>query len=170
MSLLDLFATFLQPIFDLVPRVARRPASNEWMIVDGLIRGVRIGYRPLLHCPAVCHVVYFPSCEIPIDCGIQRVTTADGCSIVINATCRIIIADPILARDKVDEQYEEAAAMIARSHICDLASGHNFSHVIELVQESVCTEAISDDLAEMGMELIAFKVEDLQRVIPIGSV
>ena len=170
MSLLDLLAAFLEPIFDLIPRIARRPASNEWMIVDGWIRGVRIRYRPFLHFPIVTYVAYFPSCEIPIDCGIQRVTTADGKSIVINATCRVIIADAILARDKVDEEYEEAASMIARSHLCDLASSHDFDDLVKLVQESVCISDISDDLAEMGLELIAFKVEDLQQVIPIGTV
>jgi hypothetical protein len=144
MSLLDLLAAFLEPIFDLIPRIARRPASNEWMIVDGWVRGVRIRYRPFLHFPIVTHVAYFPSCEIPIDCGIQRVTTADGKSIVINAT--------------------------SRSHLCDLASSHDFDDLVKLVKESVCISDISDDLAEMGLELIAFKVEDLQQVIPIGTV
>ena len=170
MSLLDLLATFLQPIFDLVPRIARRPASNEWMVVDSWLRGVNVKTRPRLHCPALTHVEYLPSCEIPIDCGIQRITTADGLSVVVNATCRILIEDPILCRDKVSEEWEEASAMIVRSHLCDIISGHNFGYLPDLNIEHVGIEDIQHDLVEMGIALTVLKVEDLQQVIAIGTV
>lgn len=170
MNLLDLFATFLQPIFDLIPRIARRPASNEWMIVDSWLRGVNVRTRPRLHCPALTHVEYFPACEIPIDCGIQRITTADGLSVVVNATCRIVIDDPVVCREKVSEEYEEAAGMIVRSHICDIVSGHNWSYLPDLNIEKVGSTDIQDDLMQIGISLSVFKVEDLQQVFAVGSV
>lgn len=170
MNLLDLFATFLQPIFDLVPRIARRPASNEWMIVDSWLRGVNVRKRPRLHCPALTHVEYFPACEVPIDCGIQRITTADGLSVVVNATCRIVIDDPVVCREKVSEEYEEAAGMIVRSHICDIVSGHNWSYLPDLNIEKVGSTDIQDDLLQIGISLTVFKVEDLQQVFAVGSV
>jgi hypothetical protein len=170
MSLFDLFATFLQPIFDLVPRIARRPASNEWMIVDSWIAGVRVKTKPRLHCPAFTHVEYFPACEVPIDCGIQRITTADGASVIVNATCRIVIEDPIVCREKVDEEYEEAAAMIVRSHVCDLISGHNWTHLPDICSDKMETNDMAADLIQMGISLTTFKVEDLQQVFPVGTV
>jgi hypothetical protein len=170
MSFLDLLATFLQPIFDLVPRIARRPASNEFMVVDSWIKGVRLTKRPRLHCPALTHVEYIPSSEIPIDCGIQRITTADGVAVVVNATCRILIEDAILCRQKVSDEYEEASAMIVRSHICDLISGHNFSYLPDLSIEEVGATDIEQDLLEMGISLTVFKVEDLQQVVAVGVV
>ena len=169
MSLLDLLSSFLQPIFDLVPRIARRPTSYEWMVVDSWIKGVRLSESPRLHCPAVTHIEYMPACEIPIDCGIQRITTADNISVIVNATCRITIEDPILCRDKVSEEWEEASAMIARSHVCDFVSGHNWSHLPNLSIDKVGIEQIEEDLAEMGIAISVFKVEDLQQVIPIGT-
>lgn len=170
MSLLDLLSSFLQPIFDLVPRIARRPTSYEWMIVDSWIKGVRLSKSPRLHCPALTHVEYIPSCEIPIDCGIQRITTADNFSVVVNATCRIVIEDPILCRDRVADEWEEASAMIARSHVCDIISGHNWSHLPDLCVDRVVSEQINQDLAAIGICISVFKVEDLQQVIPIGTI
>jgi hypothetical protein len=170
MSLLDLFSSFLQPIFDLVPRIARRPTSYEWMIVDSWLAGVRLRDKPRLHCPALTHIEYLPACEIPIDCGIQRITTADGVSVIVNATCRIIIEDPILCREKVAEEWEEASAMIARSHVCDIISGHNWSHLPDLCIDKVGSEGMTEDLLHMGITLAVFKVEDLQKVTAIGVV
>ena len=170
MSLLDLLATFLQPIFDLVPRIARRPASNEWMVVDSWLSGVNVRQRPRLHCPALTHVEYLPSWEIPIDCGIQRITTADGISVVVNATCRIVIEDPIVCRDMVSEEWEEASAMIVRSHLCDIISGHNFRYLPDIDIEHVGINEIKQDLLDMGIDLTVLKVEDLQKVTAFGVV
>ena len=126
--------------------------------------------RPRLHCPSLTHVEYLPSCEIPIDCGIQRITTADGLSVVVNATCRILIEDPIVCRDKVSDEWEEASAMIVRSHLCDIISGHNFGYLPDLNIEHVGMEDIQQDLVEMGIALTVLKVEDLQQVIAVGTV
>ncbi len=168
MSLFELFSSFLQPLFDLVPRLARRPQSNEWLVVDSWLKGPRTSVLPILHCPAITPVQYFPRCEVPIDCGLQRMTTADGSPVAVNATCRIMVVDPLLARDKVDEDWEEAGAMIVRSVVCDLVTNHNLSHLFELLSDNAGWDDANDELQYLGCELSFLCVEDFQQIIPVS--
>lgn len=168
MNLLDLLSAFLEPLFDLIPRIARRPASNEWMVVDRWFRGVVIKTAPVLHLPFITHVEYLPKHEIPIDCGLQRVTSADGKNIAVNATALIEIADAVVCRDKAGEEYEETVALIIRSVVCDLIAGHNWSHLQDMIGDHAGYEEIEDNLRRFGIELISFKVEDLQEVFPLS--
>ena len=168
MSLFDLLGSLLEPLFDLVPRLARRPASNEWMVVDSLLSGPRESERPALHIPAITPVDYLPKHQIPIDCGLQRVTTADGKSVAINATARIRIWEPILCRNEVAEDWQEAAAMIIRSHVCEISSSHNWSHLQDLWLDGEGFEAIDDELQHFGVSLEFFRVEDSQEAFPLS--
>ena len=168
MSLFELFSSFLQPLFDLVPRLSRRPQSNEWLVVDSWIKGPRTLDLPVLHCPALTPVQYFPKCEVPIDCGLQRMTTADGSPVAVNATCRIVVADPLACRSKVGEEWEEAAAMVVRSIICDLVTTHNLSHLYELIADNAGWDAANDELQYIGCELSFLCVEDFQQIIPLS--
>lgn len=168
MNLLDLLSAFLEPLFDLVPRIARRPASNEWMVVDRWFKGVRVRTSPVFHLPFITHVEYLPKHEIPIDCGLQRVTSADSKNIAVNATALVEISDPVLCRDRAGEEYEETASLIIRSVVCDLISGHNWSHIQDMMCDDAGYEEIEDSLSRFGIDLIQFKIEDLQEVFPIS--
>lgn len=168
MSLFDLVGSFLEPLLDLFPRLARRPQSNEFLVVDSVITGPRTSGLPVLHCPAFTPVQYFPRCEVPIDCGLQRMTTADDSPVAVNATCRVKVIDPILCRDRVGEDWEEAAAMIVRSVVCDLVSGHNLSHLYSLFADNSGWDEANDELQYLGCELSFLCVEDFQQIIPIS--
>lgn len=168
MSLFELFSSFLQPLFDLVPRLARRPQSNEQLVIDSWWTGPRTSVLPVLHCPALTPVQYFPKCEVPIDCGLQRMTTADDSPVALNATCRIKVVDPILCRDRVGEEWEEAAAMVIRSIVCELVNGHNLSHLYSLFADNAGWDDANDELTYLGCELTFLCVEDFQQIIPIS--
>lgn len=168
MSLFDLVGSLLEPLFDLVPRLTRRPASNEWMVIDSLLKGPRESLRPALHVPAFTPVDYLPKHQVPIDCGLQRVTTADGVNVAVNATARVEIVDPIVCRQLTSTDWEEAAAMIIRSQVCETATGHNWSHLQDLWLDGEGMEEIGYDLQEIGMSLVVFRVEDAQEVIPLS--
>jgi regulator of protease activity HflC (stomatin/prohibitin superfamily) len=175
MNLLDLLSAFLEPLLDLFPRIARRPASNEWMVVDRWFRGVRVRTSPVLHVPFITHVEYLPKYEMPIDCGLQRVTSADGKNIAVNATALVVISDPVLCRDRAGEEYEETISLLIRSVVCDLVSGHNWSHIQDMITDNHGYEEIEDNYEEIednlqhfGIDLITFRIEDLQEVFPVS--
>lgn len=168
MNLLDLFGSFLDPLLSLVPRVSRRPASNEWMVVDGILKGPRESRMLQVHIPAVTPVDYLPKHQVPIDCGLQRVTTADGVNVAVNATARVEITDPIVCRQLASTDWEEAAAMVIRSQVCEDATGHNWSHLQDLWLEGEGMSEIDYELQEIGMSLVVFRVEDAQEVIPLS--
>jgi len=168
MNLLDLLSAFLEPLLDLIPRIARRPASNEWMVVDRLFRSVVIKKVPVIHFPFITHIEYLPKHEIPIDCGLQRVTSADQYSVAVNATALIQIIDPVVCRDKAAQDYEETVSLIIRSVVCDIVSNHNWSHVQDLMNDGHGFDEISESIERFGIELVSFRIEDLQQVLPIS--
>ncbi len=168
MNLLDLLSSFLESFLDLLPRLAKRPQSNEWMVVDRLFGGVVIRTAPVLHIPAITHVEYLPAHEIPIDCGLQRVTSADGKNIAVNATALVVISDPVLCRDRAGEEYEEATSLIIRSVVCDLVAGHNWSHIQDMMTDHYGYAEIEELLGRFGIDLVTFRIEDLQEVFPIS--
>lgn len=168
MNLLDLLSSFLEPILDLIPRIARRPASNEWLVVDRWTSGVSIATSPVFHFPAITHVEYIPKHEIPLDCGLQRVTSADQYSIAVNATALVQIVDPIVCRDRCAEDYEETVSLIIRSVVCDIVSGHNWMHVQDMMNDGHGFDEISESIERFGIELISFRIEDLQEVFPLS--
>ena len=168
MSLFDLISGLLEPFFDLVPRIAHRPQSNEWMVVDRMFGHVKVIARPRLYIPALTHVEYLPKQEIPIDCGLQRVTTADDEPVAVNATAIIKITDPVLCRDKAAEGYEEVTSLLIRGVVCDLIGGHNWSYLGQLISEGSYFNEVYSELEYYGIELVSLQVEDLQVVIPLS--
>ena len=168
MSLFDLISGLLEPFFDLVPRIAHRPQSNEWMILDRWFRPIVESKIPRIFIPAITHVEYIPKNEIPIDCGLQRVTTADDEPVAVNATAIIKIVNPILCRDKAAEGYEEVTSLLIRGVVCDLIGGHNWSHLGELIEDGSYFDEVYHELEYYGIELVSLQVEDLQVVIPLS--
>jgi hypothetical protein len=168
MNLLDLLSSFLEPFLDLCPRIARRPQSNEWMVVDRWFGGVVIRSTPVFHIPAITHVEYLPAYEIPIDCGLQRVTSADSKNIAVNATALVTISDPVLCRDRAGESYEETISLIIRSVVCDIVAGHNWGHIQDMMTDHYGYDEIENLLSRFGVDLVTFRIEDLQEVFPIS--
>ena len=168
MSLFDLISGLLEPFFALVPRIAHRPQTNEWLVIDRWFGHTKQTVNPVVFIPALTHVEYLPKNEIPIDCGLQRVTTADDKSVAVNATSVIKITDPVLCRDRAAEGYEELSSIFIRGVVCDLISGHNWSHLSELIERDTYFDEIHAELEYYGIELVSFQVEDLQQVIPLS--
>ncbi len=167
MSIFELLSNFLEPFLELIPRLAKRPAANEWMVVDSIF-GVRRGTLPVIYVPSLTHIDYFPRHSLPIDCGLQRATTADGVPIAINATAVIRISDPVLCREVVGDSYEEAASMAIRHVVCSMAMEHNLTHVAELWIDGAGEDEMAESTEDFGVELVVFRVEDLQQIIPLS--
>lgn len=167
MTLTSLLADFIQPYLDLLPRVASRPPSNEWLIVDSIIKGPRVRYSPVLYVPSLTHIDYLPKREVPIDCGIQRLSTADGHAVGVNATAIVRIADPITCRDRLGEDWEEGVAIHIRADVCEMVTGHNLSHLQDVLSENQAW-TFEDDLLHYGIETVRFRIEDLQSVLALS--
>ena len=71
MSLSELISGVLQPVFDLMPQVHARPASNEVAVIDSLWSDPKAFRGPRLYIPALSHIEVYPTCEIPIAKGRQ---------------------------------------------------------------------------------------------------
>ena len=168
MNLFELISSLLEPFFALVPRITHRPQTNEWLVIDRWFGHVRQAVQPQIYIPAVTHIEYIPKHEIPIDCGLQRVTSADDKPVAVNATAVIKIIDPVLCRDRAAQGYEELCSLFIRGVVCDLISGHNWSYLQELLDRDECFNEIHEKLDYYGIELVSFQVEDMQQVIPLS--
>lgn len=176
MALSELFAEFLSPFLALLPRVAHRPPTNQWMVVDRWFGSSRQSENPIVYCPSLTHVEYLPKHEVELDCGVQKVTTADWVPLGINATARVKIVDPVLLRYEAggmgegdEPAWESIACQICRAFTCSIVQGHNVSQVQDLLCE-IDTLELEVDLTSIGLDLVAFKVEDLQQVRIVASV
>lgn len=124
--MLSLLSEFLQPWADLVPRLSHRPSSVEWCVWDSVTLGPRVTRWPVLHCPALSHIEYYPSTPFPIDLEVQTLKTADGHELTINASIMVTIDNPLLMRDSVGyDDHVSNISMEARSTIQDFVSGNN---------------------------------------------
>lgn len=168
MSLFDLLANLVEPFFDLIPRLAHRPASNESLLVDPWWGQVRLSSQPWVYIPALTHVEYFPTYELPLDCGVQRLTSADGKSVAVNATASYLILNPITCRDSFGDGYDQLVALCIRGYVCEYVSGHNFDYLTEILDSNKIWNEISLELADAGIKLVDFRVEDLQEVFPLS--
>lgn len=167
MSLPELITSVLQPIFDLFPRLSHRPASNEFGVCDSWLKGVSQFTSPLFHIPVTTHAEYWPACEIPIDTGLQTLTTADRKTVSVNATCIIKIEDPIVLRSVCEfEGYQEWIAMKVRGIVQDVICGHNWSDSLERASEFIEEES-ANQLMYAGIEVLQLVLEDATEVIPI---
>ena len=124
--MLSLLSDFLQPWADLVPRFSHRPSSVEWCVWDSPIWGPRVTRWPVLHCPAITHVEYYPATTFPVDLEVQTLNTVDDQEITVNACISVTIDDPLSLRDTIgSEDYVGNISMRARSVIQDFVCGHN---------------------------------------------
>lgn len=166
MTIGELLSQVLQPIFDLLPQVARRPLSNEQGVRDAL-GSVRRFWWPQLHIPAVTHIEYWPKHIVSIDLGLQTLTTADGKSIAVNATAMVRVGDPIALREFASaETWEETVAMLVRGSLSDIVMGHNLSDVIDRGEELLESE-VWEDLYTWGVTIRSVVLEDLTECWPI---
>ena len=125
------------------------------MVVDGLF-GVKESRWARLHIPAITHVEYFPSHEVPIDIGVQKLMDGACRPVLINCTARVCIADAVLCRESVGaEDWQEAAAQVIRARIV-----HCLRSRTTLVE---MTAAEEEALLHMGIDLTLFQVEDWQQ-------
>ena len=168
MSLFDLLANLVEPFFDLIPRLAHRPQSNEVMVIDSWHGRVRPSRAPRVFIPALNHIEYYPKHEIPTDCGIQRLTTVDGISVAVNATASYNIEDPVLLRDKFGDNYEELTTLAIRGFVCEYVNDHNFTHLPEILCGNQIWNEIAVELSYAGISLTDFRAEDIQEVIPLS--
>ncbi len=166
MSLSQLISSVAQPLLDLLPQVHARPASNEWGVVDSVWRAPRTFRGPLLHIPALTHVEVYPSCEIPIDTGLQSLTSVDGKTVSVNATTILSVRDPILLRSIAGEEWQEYCSMRIRGIVCEIISGHKWSQSVHQAAEFIAFDA-TDDLYECGIDVHQVLLEDCSEVIPL---
>ena len=166
MSLSELVSGILQPVFDLMPQVHARPASNEWGVADSWLGGVRTFSGPLLHVPATTHVEIYPRCEVPIDTGLQTLTTADSKTVAVNATTILSVSDPILLRSIAGSEWQEYASMRIRGIVCEIIAGHKWSQSIHQAAEFIAFDA-SSELLECGIEVHQVVLEDASETIPL---
>ena len=176
MALSELIAEFLSPFLELLPRVAHRPQSNQWMVIDPLIYPPRESVRPQLYIPTLTHIEYLPKHEVEIDCGVQKVSTADWIPLGINATARVRIADPVQVRHEIggagdgeEEAWTTIVSQICRAFTCSIVQGHNLGQVQDMLTD-IDTAELETDLYYLGVELVAFRVEDIQQVRVVASV
>lgn len=164
MNILDMLGNFIEPFIQLLPQIARRPTSIEYMVVDCPL-GVSERRWPRLYCPALTQVEYLPRYEYPLDCGIQKLTTGGGDPVIVNATLLISIDNPVQLRTRASGDWENAIALVARAEVCEIVS--KAKSVGDIVSHRV-SQKFSDDMADFGLKIARFKVEDVQKVIPVS--
>ena len=167
MTFAELLSSLLQPILDLIPRIAPRPKTTEWCLVDRWLGCVKMTDNPVVFIPTVTHVEYYPLLAHPIDVGLQSLTTADGISVCVNATVIILINDPCLLRSVVDyDSWEELVSMRVRWIVTNVVTGHNWSMTRD-TGDDICFEEVEEDLLEIGIDLKRLVFEDLTVARPI---
>lgn len=115
--MIELLTSVFRPLFDLVPRLSRRPATTEWCVVDSWLRSPRIATGPVLFCPTLTHVEYYPLTPFPVDLEVQTLQYASGDEVTVNAAVMIAIVDPLVLREALGEDYLSCISMAARSVI-----------------------------------------------------
>ncbi len=160
--MLSLISEFLQPWADLVPRFSHRPNTVEWCVWDSPVNKPRTTRLPILHCPALTHIEYYPSTPFPMDLEVQTLRTADGHELTINASIMVTILDPLLLRESVGyDDYVSNISMEARAVIHEFISGHNLTYGLESTESLYdhLYDAI-DDLTNGGVSLDRLCIED----------
>jgi len=166
MSLSELVSGVLQPLFDLMPQVHTRPATTEWGVADSWLGGVRTFTSPLLHIPATTHVEIYPKCEVPIDTGLQTLTSFDGKTVAVNATTILKVYNPILLRSVAGIEWEEYCSMRIRGIVCEIITGHKWRQSLNQAAEFIEFDSAAD-LSEVGVEVQQVLLEDCSETIPV---
>ena len=166
MSLSEVLSSVLQPLFDLIPQISPRPASTEFGVVDDLWGKPRQFRGPRPYVPALTHIQMFPSVEIPIDTGLQTLTSFDGKTVAVNATTILSITDPVALREAGGDEWAELVSMKIRGIVFDIVSGHKWSQ--SLRQASGFIEAdCYDDLWHIGIDVKRVVLEDMSETLSL---
>ena len=167
MALSELLASFLQPLFDLLPRVDHRPAVNEWAVADAWLREPRTFKGPIFRIPAITHIEYYSAAEVCLDVGIQSLTTIERKSVAVNATAIVLIEDPLLLRLHTDaHDWEQWVSMRVRAIVTEIITGHSWDYSLEHASSFICRHA-SQELREYGVDVIQVVLEDATEVMPV---
>ncbi len=166
MSLSELISSVAQPLLDLLPQVHARPASNEWGVKDSLWGKPKTFRGPLLHIPAVTHVEIYPSHDVPIDTGLQTLTSFCGKTVAVNATTILRVLDPILLRSVAGIEWHEYASMRIRGIVCEVITGHKWSQSLNQAAEFIEFDSAAD-LYEVGIEVQQVVLEDCAESFPV---
>ena len=166
MSLSEVVASIIEPLFDLMPQIHHRPASNQFGVVDGIWSKPKTFRGPLLHIPALTHVELYPSYEVPIDTGLQTLTSFCGKTVAVNATTILTVTDPILLRSVAGDEWQEYASMRIRGIVCDIITGHKWSQSLRQAAEFIEFDAAAD-LIECGIEVQQVVLEDMTETVPV---
>jgi len=166
MSLSEVLSGVLQPLLDLIPQISPRPASNEFGVIDDLWGKPRLFRGPRPYVPALTHIEYYPSCEIPIDTGLQSLTSVDGKTVSVNATTILSVRDPVLLRSIAGEEWEEYCSMRIRGIVCEIITGHKWRQSLNQAAEFIEFDSAAD-LSEVGVEVQQVLLEDCSETIPV---
>ncbi len=166
MSLSEVIASIVEPLFSLLPQVHARPASNEFAVIDSLWSDPKTFRGPRLYIPALTHIEVYPKCEVPIDTGLQTLTTADNKTVAVNATTILSVTDPILLRHVAGSEWQEYASMRIRGTVCEIIAGHKWSQSIHQAAEFIAFDA-SSELLECGIEVHQVVLEDASECLPL---
>jgi hypothetical protein len=167
-GLSELISSIVQPLFDLLPRITARPATNEYAVVDSWFFGVKEFTAPRIFLPVMTHIEYYPKAEHPIDTGLQSLTTSCGKSVCVNATAIVKVVDPILLRERVaSDSWEHWVSMIIRKHVRACAiSSDGWAEFVESGDQSVEWE-VQEELLYAGVELSQIVLEDSTEAFPV---
>ena len=167
MSLSELISGVLQPVLDLVPRFATRPLANELGVVDRWFSGVSLFKSPLMYVPVLTGVEYWPKCEVPVDTGLQTLTTACGKTVGVNATTIVKVIDPVLLRTYASfDDWETWASMRIRGIVQEVVTAHNWDQSVQSAAVFVEEDAYHQ-LLSCGIDVLAVVLEDACQVIPL---
>ncbi len=166
MSLSELISGVLQPVFDLMPQVHSRPASNEVAVIDSLWAEPKEFRGPRLYIPALSHIEVYPTCEIPIDTGLQSLTSVDGKTVAVNATTILRVRHPILLREIAGIEWQEWASMKIRGIVCDVITCHKWNHSLAQAAEFIEAESY-EELWPCGLSVKVVVLEDATETIPL---
>lgn len=166
MSLSELISSVAQPLLDLLPQVHSRPASNEWGVRDSLWGKPKTFRGPLLHIPAITHVEIYPQHEVPIDTGLQTLTSFCGKTVAVNATTILKVVDPILLRSVAGIEWQEYASMRIRGIVCEIISDHKWAQSLNQAAEFIEFDSAAD-LHEVGIEVQQVVLEDCSETFSV---
>ena len=166
MSLSELISSVAQPLLDLIPQIHARPASNEIAVIDSLWSGPKTFRGPRLHIPALSHIEVYSASEIPIDTGLQSLTSVDGKTVAVNATTILKVRDPLLLRDVAGAEWEEWASMKIRGIVCDVITQHRWTHSLSQAAEFIEAESY-EELWPCGLNVQVVVLEDSTEILPI---
>lgn len=168
MSVFELVGEILKVFFDLIPRFMARPTCNYILVVDRFLFGpMTIRWRPVLYVPVLDYLEYWPLTEQSVNSEMQSLETACGESITVDVGFSYKIADHLLLRQELGDEYVTRLSMIVRGSVREVVNGHTFSHLCESGWGTRLHDCLEEEIAEQfasyGVDLTYLTFEDLAR-------